>query len=535
MEKSPREQVDVLIVGAGPCGLTLANYLGSQGVQVVLLESRPTLIDYPRGVGLDDESLRSFQSLGVVDDVLDHVVSNQKVIYVDSQGRELARMAPKVAPYGWPRRNGFIQPAVDEVLRTRLRGHDSVQVRWGHEVLALRDTSEHVVVTVSTGAGSHEIQARYVVGCDGGRSMVRRHLDVTFEGLSSSTRWLVVDLENDPVGTPNTIVGCDPARPYISIGLPSSIRRFEFMLREGEGEEMSEPARVRALVERFVDPEVEIQLLRARVYTHHARVAGSFIKGRILLAGDAAHLMPVWQGQGYNTAIRDATNLGWKLALVVKGLAGPGLLETYDRERRPHATAMVRLSEITGRFLSPTNNYVAAIRNAVTRSLSLIPRVKSYVMEARFKPMPTYTDGVVVDHAGGSAVVGRLLIQPRVATADATSRLDDVMGRGFVVLQWAGDPREHLGKELLRRLDRLGATYVRVSPAGTRVPLPGSDPAPGFLDVADVDGDLRELYDAIEDTVVFVRPDRIVAATCQPQHASRTAEGLLTAVCAAVD
>jgi 3-(3-hydroxy-phenyl)propionate hydroxylase len=523
---STEDPADVLIVGAGPCGLTLANFLGAQGVRTTVLEGRPELIDYPRGVGLDDESLRTFQSLGVIEDVLGHVVANQKVIYVDSAGRELARMAPTIAPFGWPRRNGFIQPAVDEILLGQLQRQKSVDVRWAHEVTSLQESTDHITAQVTGPQGPSTVRARYLVGCDGGRSLVRKHLGVSFDGLSSSTRWLVVDLENDPVGTPNTIVGCDPKRPYISIGLPSGIRRFEFMLHEGEGEEMSEPSRVRTMVEQFVDAAVDVRLLRARVYTHHARVAESFAAGRILIAGDAAHLMPVWQGQGYNTAIRDAANLWWKLTYVVRGWAEPELLLTYDAERRPHAAAMVRLSEITGRYLSPTRPSVAAARNGLTRFLSLIPRVKAYVMEARFKPMPTYTEGVIVG-AGGPAV-GRLLIQPRVATPDGDrALLDDLIGPTMAVLQWGADPREHLDKDVVRRLDELGTRYVRVSETSAHARRSANGHASPPLEVADVEGGLRALFDEIGDTVVFVRPDRIVAATCQPQYATRTARELL--------
>lgn len=519
--------VDVLIVGAGPCGLTLANFLGIQDVRTVVLDDRPELIDYPRGVGLDDESLRTFQSLGIIDEVLNHVVANQKVIYVDSAGRELARMAPTVAPFGWPRRNGFIQPAVDEVLLNELKRHESVEVRWSSEVLRLDEATDYVTVEARRPDGSvASIRARYVVGCDGGRSMVRKHLGVAFDGLSSSTRWLVVDLENDPVGTPNTIVGCDPKRPYISIGLPSGIRRFEFMLRDGEGDELSETDRVRAMVRQFVDAAVDVRILRARVYTHHARVAERFVRGRILIAGDAAHLMPVWQGQGYNTAIRDAANLWWKLTYVVRGIAAPELLQTYDLERRPHAAAMVRLSEITGRYLSPTRQWVAAVRNGLTRMLSLIPRVKAYVMEARFKPMPTYTEGVIV--GAGRSTVGRLVIQPRVATANGrTALLDDLIGPCLAVLQWGSDPRDHLSPDVVERLGEFGTRYVRVLQTPSRARSYGSDHASPALDVADVDGALRAMYDGVGDTVWFIRPDRIVAATCQPQHATRTANELL--------
>lgn len=520
--------VDVIIIGAGPCGLTLANQLGAQGIRTVVLEERPELIDYPRGVGLDDESLRTFQAIGVIDGVMEYVVPDQKVIYVDSDGKELARMSPKIAPFGWPRRNGFIQPAVDAVLLANLAQHPSVTVLWGHAVTALAQRDDAVTVSADSPDGPLTLTASYVVGCDGGRSMVRKHMGSTFEGLSSSTRWLVVDLENDPVGVPNTIVGCDPARPYISIGLPGGIRRFEFMLRGGEGDEMSEPARVRALVDRFVDPTVEIQLLRARVYTHHARVAGSFIDGRILIAGDAAHLMPVWQGQGYNTAIRDAANLWWKLSYVVKGLSSPGLLQSYDQERRPHATAMVRLSEITGRFLSPTNKVTAATRNVVTRSLSLIPRVKSYIMEARFKPMPTYTTGAIVDGTR-SAVVGKLLVQPMVELRSGERMLlDQVTGPRLTVLQWANDPRLQFSTAMRERLAAFDVRYLAITPQVYTATT--STDADAFTEAVDVERGLRALFDEIGDTVVFLRPDRIVAATCQPQHAEQTAEAVLRAL-----
>ena len=146
-----------------------------------------------------------------------------------------------------------------------------------------------------------------------------------------------------------------------------------------------------------------VDVIRRRVYTHHSRIAGAFRSGRLLLAGDAAHLMPVWQGQGYNSGIRDAANLGWKLAAVVSGRAGDGLLDTYDVERRKHARAMIDLSTMVGRVISPTNRRVAAARDLLVRSASIVPSLKRYVLEMRFKPMPRYEQGAVVHRSESRA------------------------------------------------------------------------------------------------------------------------------------
>jgi len=462
-------EADVVIVGAGPSGLTLANILGLQGVRTLIVEERDTLIDYPRGVGLDDEALRTFQSIGLVDRVLPHTVPNQILRFFDAKRRLLAEMAPPDARFGWPKRNGFVQPMVDAELCAGLDRFDHVEVRWGHRMQNCTETPDGV--TLEFADGKESVHARYVVGCDGGRSATRRLMGVSFDGTTSSTRWLVVDVANDPLGHPNSEVGADPKRPYVSISIAHGIRRFEFLIHDDESDELADdPEFVRRMLGQRVPHPDRVDMIRHRVYTHHSRIAGSFREGRLMLAGDAAHLMPVWQGQGYNSGIRDAANLGWKLAAVVNGQAGDALLDTYDAERRKHARAMIDLSTMVGRVISPTNRRVAALRDRVIHGASLVPTLKRYVLEMRFKPMPRYQQGAVF-HAANSPVnspTGTLFIQPRVDTrTDQNVLLDDVLGTGFAVLCWSNNLRAVLGAEAFDRWKALGASFIEVRPDPT--------------------------------------------------------------------
>jgi 3-(3-hydroxy-phenyl)propionate hydroxylase len=531
--QAPGVDVDVVIVGAGPVGLTLANILGQQGVRTMVVDERDTLIDYPRGVGLDDESLRTFQSIGVVDRVLPHTVPNQVLRFVDGKRRVLAEMAPPDARFGWPKRNGFVQPLVDAELLAGLDRFDCVEVRWSQPMTACEEAADAVAVELGGEHDSATVRARYVVGCDGGRSMTRRMMGVSFDGTTSSTRWLVVDIANDPLGHPNSEVGADPERPYASISIAHGIRRFEFMIHADETDEQAEdPAFLERMLARMVPRPDRVDVIRRRVYTHHSRIAGAFRSGRLLLAGDAAHLMPVWQGQGYNSGIRDAANLGWKLAAVVNGRADDKLLDTYDVERRKHARAMIDLSTMVGRVISPTNRRVATARDLLVRSASIVPTLKRYVLEMRFKPMPRYEHGAVVHSVnpkaprGTESPVGTLFIQPRVDTRTQQDvLLDDVLGPWFAVLCWNNNPRKILGEEAFAKWKALGARFVALRPL-TQLHWTGHDDADVVV-VGDRSGGLKSWFDVHSESVVFLRPDRCIAGACIAQLAPDLSASLL--------
>ncbi len=303
---------DVIIVGAGPVGLMLANILGMYGRSVTVLEALDDLIDYPRGVGLDDESFRTIQTVDLVDSVRPHTNPQHIMRLVNGAGKVILVNNPQTVEFGWERKHGFIQPEVDRALYEGLSRFDDVRVLFGHQVETVEEDTESVTaiahVTGRDGTvEEHRFRARYLVGCEGGKSPTRKRLGVTFEGESPSTRWLVVDVNNDPLGTPNVFLGADPKRPYVSIGLPHAVRRWEFMLLDGETEEqVTDPAFVDQLLAEHVPDPSKLEFIRRRVFTHHGRVASSFRKGRQIVAGDAAHLMPVWMGQGWNSGMRDA-------------------------------------------------------------------------------------------------------------------------------------------------------------------------------------------------------------------------------------
>lgn len=521
----------VIVIGAGPAGLMTANLLGGYSVPVIVVEAGAELIDYPRGVGMDDETLRTFQAVGLVDEVLPHTVPDQLLVFVDSKHRDLARMAPPMGEFGWPRRNGFVQPLADRVLLAGLGRFPHVEVQWSSTVTGIAQDADGVTLAVDGPDGARTLRAAYVVGADGGSSQTRKSLGLAFEGTTATSNWLVIDLRNDPLGRPGAYVVADPRRPHVSIGLPHGIRRFEFMLKPGETAESAETdAFIARLLEPFVPAGRPVDIIRRRVYTHHSRMAASFRSGRVFLVGDAAHVMPVWQGQGYNSGIRDALNLAWKLAAVLRGDAGDGLLDTFDLERRDHVRAMIQLSRWVGQVISVRNRPAAALRDVFFKAISLIPRAKLYIVQMRFKPMPTMDRGALtrVGSVSAPTPVGRLFPQPWVATRETPrQRLDDALGPWLALVAWNNDPRALLDADALARAERAGIRLICARPAVQLAWAAEVSRDGDALVVGDLDGSLKRWFDARPESVVLVRPDRIVGGAAEAHSASDMVRGFL--------
>lgn len=522
---------DVAIVGAGPVGLMIANYLGQRGVNVTLVEKLDTLIDYPRAIGLDDESLRTFQAVGLADKVLPHTTPWHAMRFLTPKGRCFADIQPKTDEFGWSRRNAFIQPLADRVLFDGLQRFSNVKVLFSRELDSFEQSDSAVVLNLKDQHGrSERLNARYLIGCDGGNSLVRRSLDISFEGKTAPNQWIVVDIANDPLATPHVYLCCDPVRPYVSAALPHGVRRFEFMVMPGETEtELSKPENLRKLLSKVLPNPDRIELIRSRVYTHNARLAGRFRQGRVLLAGDAAHIMPVWQGQGYNSGMRDALNLAWKLALVIKGLAADSLLDSYEQERRDHAKAMINLSVLAGHVLAPPKRWQGTLRDGVSWLLNYLPPVKRYFVEMRFKPMPQYTRGALILPTATGSPVGKMFIQPKVLTdAGTTVLLDEVIGDNFAIIAWGCDPTWGLSATQIAHWKALGTRFIQVLPdVQLRVP---SDAGQDVIRVGDSSGRLKEWFALGTSSIALVRPDRFLAGLAIPQTVGQACDDLARAL-----
>ena len=425
---------DVLILGYGPVGATLANLLGQEGHRVAVAEMHPEVFDKPRAVNLDQEALRLFQRIGLAEQISHGCVPHcgTNFLGVDGELIKAIYSAPPPYPLGWPANLMFIQPEAERLLRERVETLDSVDVRLEHTAIAFEQTRDVVTVEFDTPSGARTIRARYLVGCDGANSPTREWMGAQQTDLGFSEHYVVVDawITRDTPLPSRTTQYCYPDAPTSYVICSGNLRRWELKILPGESvDDYNDLGRIKARLAPFVEVDA-LKLWRSAVYHFNARVADTWQKGRAFLAGDAAHTMPPFLGQGLNSGLRDAANLSWRLTYVLRGMAEETLLESYQTERRPHILAVTEITKDLGKIVGETDPARAADRDQRLRA----EMAENGPVTVRQALIPPIAHGFL-DKEGGK-LAGTLAPQPRVSRDGESHLLDDLMS-GFSMVQLA--------------------------------------------------------------------------------------------------
>ncbi|QOL83011.1 bifunctional 3-(3-hydroxy-phenyl)propionate/3-hydroxycinnamic acid hydroxylase [Pseudooceanicola spongiae] len=485
---------DVAIVGFGPSGAVAAAQLGQTGCSVVVLERGDKVYELPRAIALDHEILRHLDGLGLHDTVMPYIEPFTDSEHFGAQGQLIRRISMVPAPYpqGYTPNMVFSQPPVEAAMRDLAAGLGTVDVRLNHQVMALAESEDRVRLTVRDAAGMQsDIEARYVIGCDGASSTVRQLAGIRLDDLIFDEPWLVVDVlvNEDKLDLVPACSAqfCEPERPISYIIGPKTHRRWEIMLTPGEDPmQMQTPESVWNILSRWITPE-DGTLWRAACYRFHALVADRWRVGRIFVAGDAAHQQPPFIGQGMCQGVRDVTNLAWKLSEVLKGQSDHRLLDTYETERKAHVTALTGRIKAIGEAIC-----IQDVERAAARDAEILAKGGGKPLEVtRQDIVPPLTQGLI----DRSAAAGTLAPQPWVRQGDDFELLDRVIGHGWRLIL---DGRKITIADLKDHPDAARLTLAQIGGTGG---------------LEERDAVMSGWFDATGSIACLIRPDHYVYGT----------------------
>lgn len=496
---------DVLILGYGPVGATLAALLARRGHAVTVVDQAAAVYDKPRAISLDHEALRVLQAAGLADDIRPFLAPHTGTDFLGIDGAVIRVLDPMPPPYplGWWPNACFIQPRLEAALRARVAASGRATLLLGWQAVALAQDDTGVRLTLRDGqGGARTVAARHLLACDGANSFARRALGIGVEDLAFDEWWMVVDTRiKDGIGLPKkSLQYCRPSRPASYVVGPLDLRRWEIKLLPGEDPAaFGRPENVRALVGGFADLS-RLTIWRSAVYRFHAVVAERWRAGRVFLLGDACHQMPPFLGQGLCAGLRDVGNLAWKLDLALRGVAREALLDSYETERKPHVRAIVARAKEFGEVVGELDPQRAAARDQRLKA----ELARGEAETVRQKLIPDLANGVIDAARGG----GALFVQPHVRTADGRAGLlDDMVAPGFLLASRDAAPQGWLD-------DAARAIWHRLGGRGAVI----GDGTAGSGDAVTLREDGRLFADFLARhgaAAVIARPDGIVYATAR--------------------
>ncbi len=468
MTVSAEASVPVLVIGAGPTGITVATLLAQYGIRCLVLDRYANPYPQPRAVHLDDEVHRIIARLGVGAEFAAISLPAMGLRLLDRDFRLLAefRRDADESVHGYPQANMFDQPELEALLRANLEKYPEAELRGDVDVTKIRQLDQDrvfVTFTDRSSGESHLVEADYVLGCDGAKSITRASIGADMEDLGFEQRWLVADVateaEFDQWDGVHQV--CDPVRAATYMRIGPTRYRWEFRLLPGESsDDYRTPTALRRLIAPWVEgiPDERLDVMRVTEYTFRAQLANRWRDRNVFLLGDAVHLTPPFIGQGMGSGMRDATNLAWKLAAVIDNALPASILDTYESERKPHARLMIRLALGMGWAMTAGGRLGNAIRRLLAPRLHLVPGLRTRLVDSSTPPLRR--SALIVKSWRPHRLAGSLCPNPVIGDE---IRLDTVLGNGFALVT-AKALEPSLSEEL-----RLRGTTVITAKPGTEL------------------------------------------------------------------
>lgn len=498
-----KDTYDVIIAGAGPCGVTSALLLARQGVKCLLIDREANILDIPRAIAMCEEGSRILETTGAMPQIRKNLQPVSRVVFADKNQERVFFADLNQYANGYPLLRMFYQPGLEADLRNDLQQYDNIDIRTCVELVDFTDVNDGVTVSLRIDGQVVTSSCKYLLGCDGSRSFIREKLDIQFEGDTYPQDWVVIDIDQNPLHDEQVMFSINPERPSVTMPAPNNKRRWEFVVKKGENpDELFSDKNLARLLRPWGDLN-KMKIERKAVYTFHARTAERFSRGNVFLLGDAAHITPPFAGQGLMAGLRDAYNLCWKVATVLEGRAGQALLDSYDLERRPQAGQVVAFAQRMGNIILPQNPVMAGVRDKVIGFLGLLG-LHSDTKPVPMDKIPNHINGSLLRNMIISKAKGTGIAVPIPPANDGFKVFDAVVGEHYCLLAKCEEDFAGLSAATRQRWQALGGKLIALDRG----------------DISNPDG----LYDRVLKggrKVLLVRPDKIIARRFDGKHLNR--------------
>ncbi len=511
MSSKINSHYDVIIVGAGPCGVTAANILGQKNISTLVIDKESDIVTIPRAVGICEEGSRILDSAGLLDKMGDNFRLINRVNF-NKEGNKKVFHADTYEPINGHRMlRTFHQPELEKNIRGALKECDSVDLFTSTELVKFVDDGKRVTLELKQDGQAVTTECKFLLACDGASSKIRQALNIGFSGNTYPQDWMILDIEKNPIPSSEVIFTINPERPAVTLPGPGDKRRWEFVVKENDNPDtLFEEKNLSKLLAPWGDIK-DMDITRKAVYTFHARTAENYQKGNVFLLGDSAHITPPFAGQGMMAGLRDCYNLCWKLTAVLNKQLDKKVLASYEKERIPQSRQVIKFAQHMGKVILPQNKKVAKIRDAVIGLLGLLG-VHSDSKGMPIDKIPNHINGSLIRNKIVSALRNTGYDFPQVNLIDQQGNkklFDRHVNSNFYILGWNQQPHSLLESSTLKRWHSMGGDSLSIN--NTKA-----------IDNSLLDGN-SEYRDLFKDgkRFIVIRPDKMMVIHCSAKQLNK--------------